>query len=83
MVMVLIKRRDLFKAAAIAVGASGKSGAADDTSRQINSVLGPLRPVDLGRTLIHEHVLVDIVGANGILRDDTMAEWYVASFCPT
>jgi phosphotriesterase-related protein len=66
MVMVLIKRRDLFKAAAIAVGASGKSGAADDTSRQINSVLGPLRPVDLGRTLIHEHVLVDIVGANGI-----------------
>jgi phosphotriesterase-related protein len=64
--MVLMKRRDLFKAAAITLGTIRESRAAVDTSHQINTVLGPVPPDDLGRTLIHEHVLVDIVGANRI-----------------
>jgi phosphotriesterase-related protein len=66
MVMVLMKRRDLFKAAAMALGTIRESRAAADTSHQINTVLGPVPPADLGRTLMHEHVLVDIVGATRI-----------------
>src|SRR5579872_466839 len=65
-VMALMKRRDLFKAAAMALGTIRESRAAVDTSHRINTVLGPVPPADLGRTLIHEHVLTDIVGADSI-----------------
>jgi len=65
-VMALMKRRDLLKAAAMALGSIRESRAAADTNRQINTVLGPIPPSDLGPTLIHEHVLVDIVGAGRI-----------------
>src|SRR5664280_1821755 len=61
-----MKRRDLFKAAAMALGTTPKNRAAADTSHQINTVLDPVHPEDLGRTLMHEHVLVDIVGADRI-----------------
>lgn len=64
--MVLMKRRDLFKAAAMALGTIRESRAAADTSHQINTVLGPVPLADLGRTLMHEHILIDIVGANRI-----------------
>ena len=64
--MALMKRRDLLKAAAMALGSIRESRAAADTNRQINTVLGPIPPSDLGPTLIHEHVLVDIVGAGRI-----------------
>ena len=62
--MVFMKRRDLFKVAAMALGTIRGSRAAADASPQINTVLGPVPPADLGLTLIHEHVLVDIVGAD-------------------
>jgi phosphotriesterase-related protein len=61
-----MKRRDLLKAAALALGSVRESRAAADTNRQINTVLGPIPPSDLGPTLTHEHVLVDIVGAGRI-----------------
>jgi phosphotriesterase-related protein len=61
-----MKRRDLLKAAAMALGSIRESRAAADTNRQINTVLGPIPPSDLRPTLIHEHVLVDIVGAGRI-----------------
>ena len=64
--MVLMKRRDLLKAAAVALGTIPESRAAADTSHQINTVLGPVPPADLGRTLMHEHILTDIVGADRI-----------------
>jgi predicted metal-dependent phosphotriesterase family hydrolase len=64
--MALMKRRDLLKAAAMALGSIRESRAAADTNHQINTVLGPIPPSDLGPTLIHEHVLVDIVGAGRI-----------------
>jgi phosphotriesterase-related protein len=64
--MGLMKRRDLFKAAAMALGSIRESRAAADTNHQINTALGPVPPTGLGRTLIHEHVLVDIVGADRI-----------------
>jgi predicted metal-dependent phosphotriesterase family hydrolase len=35
----------------------------------INSVLGPVRPTRLGTTLMHEHVLVDFIGAAQISRN--------------
>jgi len=66
MVMVLVKRRDLFKAAGMALGTIRESRAAADTNHQINTVLGPVPLADLGRTLMHEHILIDIVGANRI-----------------
>ena len=65
-VMVLMKRRELFKAVAMALGTIRESLAAVDTNQQINTVLGPVSPADLGRTLMHEHVLVDMVDANRI-----------------
>jgi phosphotriesterase-related protein len=61
-----MKRRDLLKAAAMALGSVRESRAAADTNRQINTVLGPIPPSELGPTLTHEHVLVDIVGAGRI-----------------
>ena len=67
--MGLMKRRDLFKAAAMALGSIRESQAAVDTvdtNHQINTALGPVPPADLGPTLIHEHVLIDIVGAGRI-----------------
>jgi len=43
--MALMKRRDLLKAAAMALGSIRESRAAADTNRQINTVLGQsLRP---------------------------------------
>jgi len=62
--MVLMKRRDLFQAATMAIVGIRGSRAAVDTNHQINTVLGPVSPADLGRTLMHEHVLVDIVAAS-------------------
>jgi len=35
-------------------------------SEKINTVLGHINPADLGKTLIHEHVLVDFIGADKI-----------------
>ena len=61
-----MKRRDLFKAAAMALGSIWESRAAADTNHWINTVLGPVPSADLGRTLMHEHILVDLVGAGRI-----------------
>ena len=36
---------------------------------QIQTVLGPIESSELGQTLIHEHILVDFVGARRISRD--------------
>jgi phosphotriesterase-related protein len=58
-----MNRRDLFKAA-MALGTTRGGRAAVDSSRPVNTVLGPVLPGDLGRTLIHEHILIDIAGAN-------------------
>jgi phosphotriesterase-related protein len=40
----------------------------------VSTVTGPLRPESLGVTLIHEHVLVDFVGADRVSRDRYDAE---------
>ena len=61
---MVMKRRDLFQVAAMALGTVREGRSSADTSHQINTVLGPIPPADLGRTLIHEHVLINIVGAD-------------------
>ena len=61
---MVMNRRDLFKVAATALGTIREGRSVADTSHQINTVLGPVPSADLGRTLIHEHVLINIVGAD-------------------
>ncbi len=66
--MVLMKRRNLLRTAVTAFGSARLSRAAADPSRAVNTVLGPLPPAELGRTLMHEHVLVDLGAANTAVR---------------
>jgi phosphotriesterase-related protein len=61
--VMAMKRRDLLKVAAMALGTI-REGHTVETSHQINTVLGPVPPADLGRTLVHEHVLINIVGSD-------------------
>jgi predicted metal-dependent phosphotriesterase family hydrolase len=35
-------------------------------SHPVNTVTGPVRPSDLGRTLMHEHLLIDFIGADAL-----------------
>ncbi len=42
----------------------GKNAMQDDDNYYIQTVLGPIRPSQLGLTLIHEHILVDFIGAD-------------------
>jgi phosphotriesterase-related protein len=60
-----MNRRDFITStalcAAAALGGCATSGNRDEG--RIMTVTGPIRPDDLGRTLIHEHVVVDFIGA--------------------
>jgi phosphotriesterase-related protein len=57
-------RRDfLFSGAAIAALAPAGCVTSSGLSGSIMTVTGPIRPGALGRTLIHEHVVVDFIGA--------------------
>ncbi len=38
-------------------------------TKQIHTVLGPIASEELGPTLVHEHILVDFIGANDYSRD--------------
>jgi phosphotriesterase-related protein len=49
--------------AALAPARPGAARASAATGRTLHSVRGPLDPKALGRTLVHEHVLVDFAGA--------------------
>jgi phosphotriesterase-related protein len=42
---------------------------AEKTAPVVNTVLGPKSPRSLGMTLMHEHVLVDFIGADKVSRD--------------
>jgi predicted metal-dependent phosphotriesterase family hydrolase len=39
------------------------------TARRINTVTGPVSAAELGRTLIHEHILIDFIGAADLKPD--------------
>ncbi|GAB3259974.1 aryldialkylphosphatase [Larkinella harenae] len=59
-----MKRRTFLKAS-LALGVYGASG----KKTLVNTVTGPVLASDLGLTLIHEHILVDFIGANQITAD--------------
>jgi phosphotriesterase-related protein len=64
-----MKRRTFLKLATLGVGAAtpGLLTPAPPVASQVNTVLGPIPATRLGRTLMHEHVLVDFVGADRIV----------------
>ena len=64
-----MNRRNFLELAAAGAGVLSISDLArtsvrDDT--QVMTVLGPIAPKRLGRTLIHEHIMVDFIGAEAI-----------------
>jgi predicted metal-dependent phosphotriesterase family hydrolase len=59
-----MNRRDFIKAVAAAVGTSELAAVA--SSKTVNTVLGAVPAARLGTTLMHEHVLVDFIGADKI-----------------
>ena len=62
-----MNRRSFFRASATTIGAI-QAGlfARADTTPEINTVLGPIPAGNLGRVLMHEHVMEDFVGADKI-----------------
>jgi phosphotriesterase-related protein len=63
-------RRELlaFAGAATCAAISKRSAAQSGGARRIETVTGPISPDALGTTLMHEHVLVDFIGAAGVSR---------------
>jgi len=62
--LLMLTRRE-FMAAGIAAAAAVRAKAAD----VIHTVRGPIARASLGTTLVHEHVLVDFIGAERVSRD--------------
>jgi phosphotriesterase-related protein len=62
----LNRRRFLKTLAAVSVSTlvPGCGGKSEPTSAKIMTVLGPVAAKDLGKTLPHEHIMVDFVGAD-------------------
>lgn len=60
-----LNRRDFLASITLAAAAamSGCVTPSRPDAGRIMTVTGPIRPGDLGRTLIHEHVVVDFIGA--------------------
>ena len=65
-----MRRRELLAlAGAAACAVISERGAAQSRGeRPIETVTGPISPEALGTTLMHEHVLVDFIGAAGVSR---------------
>jgi phosphotriesterase-related protein len=63
-----MRRRRFLKIAALAAGMAGgpASLSREKTEPSVMTVRGPIATSRLGRTLMHEHVLVDFIGANQI-----------------
>jgi len=65
-----LNRRDfLGSCLAVTVLASQPTQARQGDESCVMTVAGPLAPTELGVTLVHEHVLVDFIGADKVSRD--------------
>jgi phosphotriesterase-related protein len=64
-----MKRRTFLKLATVGLGAAtpGLVTSAPHASGQLNTVVGPIDARRLGHTLMHEHVMVDFIGADRIV----------------
>ncbi|MBA4058387.1 MAG: hypothetical protein C0490_26955, partial [Marivirga sp.] len=61
-----MKRRKFLRDASLLTGTMFLTPSvlkAQESSGQLVSVLGPIKPADLGVTLVHEHVMADFIGA--------------------
>jgi phosphotriesterase-related protein len=65
-----------------ALGAAGIDRPARCAAGRVNAVRGPLRPGALGLTLVHEHVLVDFIGADRVRRDRYQADEALQAVLP-
>jgi phosphotriesterase-related protein len=67
---VSVTRRSLLllalSASACASKGTGKPSSGDKTGRQVETATGPISADRLGLTLMHEHVLVDFIGADQV-----------------
>ena len=54
---------------AVSLAACGSLLAGQSSSKNVNTVLGPVRAAKLGLTLMHEHILVDFIGADKVNPD--------------
>ena len=60
------RRNFLVTTGAGVLAISNLARASAQQSGQAMTVLGPIVPARLGRTLVHEHVMVDFIGAEAI-----------------
>lgn len=66
-------RRDfLYACAALVLGSRAQAG--DDAPHQVVTVTGPVAADRLGKTLPHEHILVDFIGADSVSPDRYKAD---------
>lgn len=87
--MMTLSRRDWLTGAlglmAGGCAARQQGGAASPSPaarRAIETVTGPIDAAELGLTLMHEHVLVDFIGASGVSRSRYDAEAVFATVLP-
>jgi predicted metal-dependent phosphotriesterase family hydrolase len=81
----MLRRRrflDRLVAGAASLAAVPRLAAAERENPRVMTVLGPIRPEEMGVTLTHEHVLVDFIGADKISRDRYDADDAFAKIVP-
>ncbi len=64
-------RREFMHSVAAGFVSARSAGAAGPAAsrEEVQTVLGPVAPADLGMTMMHEHVLVDFIGADKVRSD--------------
>jgi phosphotriesterase-related protein len=62
--------------------AGARTGAASAEEGRVVTVTGPVAAADLGTTLVHEHVLVDFIGADKVSRDRYSADEVLGTVLP-
>ena len=77
-----VSRRTFLAACAGVVGAAHATHARDTEPAAVQTVLGPVPAETLGPTLMHEHLLVDFIGAAAVSRDRYEADVVVARMLP-
>jgi phosphotriesterase-related protein len=77
-----MNRREWMTTAVLASAWSRRPDALQTPAPRVNTALGPLEADDLGVTLMHEHVLVDFVGADRVSRERYSREAVFARMRP-
>jgi phosphotriesterase-related protein len=77
-----ISRRTFVGGCAAVVVGGARAAARDAAPASVQTVLGPVSPETLGPTLVHEHLLVDFIGAAQVSRDRYDRDAVVARMLP-